>query len=109
VRRVINSVPNVHDSEVVLVESKYQEKVLAAGILLNASGKAGALDVDQQIIRIRARLVDELPGYMVPRYLAIFDDFPKLSSGKADRKALASILTVRMTKETEEVVTTHGN
>ena len=109
VRRVINSVPNVHDSEVVLVESKHQEKVLAAGILLDESGKAGALDVDQQIIRIRARLLDELPGYMVPRYLAIFDDFPKLSSGKADRKALASILTVRMTKETEEVVTTHGN
>jgi amino acid adenylation domain-containing protein len=109
VRRVINSVPNVHDSEVVLVESKYQEKVLAAGILLAESGKVGALDVDQLITRIRARLVDELPGYMVPRYLAIFDDFPKLSSGKADRKTLASILTVRMTKEAEEVVTTHGN
>ena len=59
--------------------------------------------------RIRARLLDELPSYMVPRYLAIFDDFPKLSSGKADRKALTSILTVRMTKEAEEVVTTHGN
>ena len=109
VRRVINSVPNVHDSEVVLVETKHQEKVLAAGLLLNESGKAGALDVDQQIIRIRARLLDELPNYMVPRYLAIFDDFPKLSSGKADRKALASILTARMTKEAEEVVTTHGN
>jgi acyl-CoA synthetase (AMP-forming)/AMP-acid ligase II len=119
VRRVINSVPHVHDSEVVLVETKYQEKVLAAGILLDESGKAGALGVEQQIIdqqiieqqiiRIRARLVDELPSYMVPRYLAIFDDFPKLSSGKADRKALKSILTVRMTKEAEEVVTTHGN
>lgn len=109
VRRVINSVPNVHDSEVVLVQTKYREKVLAAGILLNESGKAGTLDADQQIIRIRARLLDELPAYMVPRYLAIFDDFPKLSSGKADRKALASILTVRMTKEAEEVVTTHEN
>ena len=109
VRRVINSVPNVYDSEVVLVESRHQEKVLAAGILLNESGKAGALDAEQQIARIRARLLEELPGYMVPRYLAIFDDFPKLSSGKADRKALTSILTVRMTKEAEEVVTTHGN
>jgi len=91
------------------VDSKYEEKVLAAGILLDESGKMGALDVDQQIIRIRARLLDELPSYMVPRYLAIFDDFPKLSSGKADRKALASILTVRMTKETEEVTTAHGH
>ena len=109
VRRAINSVPNVHDSEVVLVETKHQEKVLAAGILLNERGKAGAHDADQQIIRIRARLVNELPNYMVPRYLAIFDDFPKLSSGKADRKALTSILTVRMTKEAKEVVTTHGN
>jgi amino acid adenylation domain-containing protein len=109
VRRVINSVPNVHDSEVVLVESKYQEKVLAAGILLDESGKVGTLDVDQQIIRIRARLLDELPSYMVPRYLGIVDDFPKLSSGKADRKALASILTVRMTNEAEEVMTAHGH
>jgi hypothetical protein len=39
----------------------------------------------------------------------LFDDFPKLSSGKADRKALTSILTVRMTKETEEVITAHGH
>jgi len=109
VRRAINSVPNVHDSEVVLVQTKYREKVLAAGILLNESGKAGTLDADQQILRIRARLMDELPAYMVPRYLAIFDDFPKLSSGKADRKALTSILTVRMTKEAEEVVATHEN
>ena len=73
------------------------------------AAKRGRSRVDQQINRICARLVDELPGYMVPRYLAIFDDFPKLSSGKADRKALTSILTVRMTKEAEEVVTTHGN
>jgi acyl-coenzyme A synthetase/AMP-(fatty) acid ligase len=49
----------------------------------------------------------ELPSYMVPRHLAIFEDFPKLSSGKADRKALASILTVRMTKEAEEEMTAH--
>jgi|HubBroStandDraft_2_1064218.scaffolds.fasta_scaffold550888_1 hypothetical protein len=39
----------------------------------------------------------------------LVDDFPKLSSGKADRKALTSILTVRMTKETEEVITAHGH
>jgi hypothetical protein len=39
----------------------------------------------------------------------LIDDFPKLSSGKADRKALTSILTVRMTKETEEVTTAHGH
>jgi amino acid adenylation domain-containing protein len=109
VRRVINSMPHVHDSEIVLVESKYQEKVLAAAILLDESGRVGEFDVDQHIIRIRARLTGELQSYMVPRYLAIVDDFPKLSSGKADRKALASILTVRMTKEAEEVVTTHGN
>jgi amino acid adenylation domain-containing protein len=107
VRRVINSVPHVHDSEVVLVDSRYQEKVLAAGILLDESGKLGALDVDQHVVRIRARLRDELPSYMVPRYLAIVDDFPKLSSGKADRKALTSILTHRMTQETEEVITAH--
>src|SRR5437660_3291263 len=76
VRRAINSVPNVHDSEVVLVQTKYREKVLAAGILLNESGKAGTLDADQQILRIRARLMDELPACMVPRYFAIFHCLP---------------------------------
>jgi hypothetical protein len=39
----------------------------------------------------------------------LFDDFSKLSSGKADRKALTSILTVRMTKEAEEGITAHGH
>ncbi len=109
VRRVINSMPHVHDSEVVLVESKYEEKVLAAGILLDETGRMEEFDVDQHIIRIRTRLMGELQSYMVPRYLAILDDFPKLSSGKADRKALTSILTARMTNESEEVVTTHGH
>jgi acyl-CoA synthetase (AMP-forming)/AMP-acid ligase II len=55
VRRVINSVPQVHDSEIVLLDSKYGEKILAAGILLD---KGSHLHVDQKIEQIHHRLRD---------------------------------------------------
>jgi len=55
VRRVINSVSQVHDSEIVLLDSKYGEKILAAGILLD---KGSHLHVDQKIEQIHHRLRD---------------------------------------------------
>jgi amino acid adenylation domain-containing protein len=106
VRRVINSVPQVHESEIVLLDSKYGEKILAAGILLD---KGSDLHVDQKIEQINHRLREELPSYMRPRYLAILDQLPQLPSGKPDRKELLSILESSMNGKTEEVITTHGN
>lgn len=101
VQRVINSVPNVHGSEIVLVGSQYGEKVLAAGILLD---KDRQVEVDQQLDLIKRRLREELPSYMVPRYVTVLDEFPQLSSGKTDRKMLLSILERHMSRQMQEVM-----
>jgi amino acid adenylation domain-containing protein len=101
VQRVINSVPHVHASEIVTFDTKYGEKILAAGILLE---KGRHFQVDQQIDLIKRRLAEELPSYMVPRYVTVLDAFPQLSSGKADRNALLSILEKRMTQQSLEVM-----
>lgn len=102
VQRVINSVPHVHGSEIVMLDSKYGEKILAAGILLD---KGGNLQVDQQLDLIKHRLPEELPSYMVPRYVTVLDQFPRLSSGKTDRKMLLSILEDHMNRHSREVMT----
>jgi len=96
IQRVINSVAHVHASEIVVVDSKYGEKILAAAILLGKGLDGG---VDQRLDLIKRRLADELPAYMVPRYLTVLDQFPLLSSGKADRSMLLSILESHMNGE----------
>ena len=101
-RRVINSVPHVHDSEIVLVETGFGEKVLAAGVLLDKSQK---LHVAHHLQCIKRRLAEELPGYMVPRYVTALDQFPQLSSGKTDRKRLLSVLKYQMDRQSHEVMT----
>jgi amino acid adenylation domain-containing protein len=101
-RRVINSVPHVHDSEVVMVETKFGEKVLAAGVLLDMSQN---LHVAHHLQRIKRRLAEELPSYMVPRYVTALDHFPQLSSGKTDRKRLLSALKHHMDRQSHEVMT----
>jgi amino acid adenylation domain-containing protein len=101
VQRVINSVPNVHGSEIVLVDSQHGEKVLAAGILLDNSQN---VRIDQQIELVKRRLLEELPSYMVPRYVTVLKEFPQLSSGKTDRKMLLSILENRMGLQMQEVM-----
>ncbi|MEI2387584.1 amino acid adenylation domain-containing protein [Breoghania sp. JC706] len=93
IQRVICSVPHVHSAEVVVLESGYGEKLLAAGVLFERGEYPRA---ERHVEVIRRRLVDELPGYMVPRHVIGFADFPQLSSGKADRKALAEILKGRV-------------
>jgi amino acid adenylation domain-containing protein len=102
VRRVINSVPHVHDSEIVMIETAFGEKVLAAGFVLNTSQK---LHVAQHLHLIKRRLAEELPSYMVPRYVAALDRFPQLSSGKTDRKRLLSVLEYQMNRQSNEVMT----
>jgi acyl-CoA synthetase (AMP-forming)/AMP-acid ligase II len=101
VQRVINSVPHVHSSEIVVVDSRYGEKVLAAGVLLE---KRRDFQIDKQIDLIKHRLREELPSYMVPRYVTVLDEFPQLSSGKTDRKMLLSILERHINRQIQEVI-----
>jgi amino acid adenylation domain-containing protein len=100
VRRVINSVSHVQGCEVVTLDTEYGERVLAAAALLDNSAR---VNVDKQLALIKRRLVDELPRHMVPRYVAILERFPQLSSGKTDRKELSSTLE-HMHRQTREVM-----
>lgn len=101
IQRVINSVPHVFGSEIVLLDSRYGEQLLAAGVVF---GKGASPDVEQQVDAIRQRLSSELPAYMVPRYVTVLDRFPQLSSGKTDRKALLSIVQQRINVSNQEEV-----
>jgi acyl-CoA synthetase (AMP-forming)/AMP-acid ligase II len=101
IQRVINSVPHVHASEIVLLDTRHGEKVLAAGVLFE---QGRPVDAERQTDTIRQRLAGELPAYMVPRHLAVLDRFPQLSSGKTDRKALLSILQQRINASHQEEV-----
>lgn len=100
VRRVINGVSRVRACEVVTLDTEYGERILAAAVLLDNAARA---DADEQLALIKCRLVDELPRYMVPRYVAILERFPQLSSGKTDRKVLSSTLE-QMHRQTCEVI-----
>lgn len=101
IQRVINSVPHVYGSEIVLLDTRHGEKVLAAGVLFEQGRR---IDDEERTDTIRQRLAGELPAYMVPRYLTVLDSFPLLSSGKTDRKALLSILQQRINASHQEEV-----
>lgn len=79
------------------MESKYGEKVLAAAIIL---GKEA--DKDRELKLVKERCSQELPNYMVPRHIAVMEKFPRLSSGKTDRKTLSSMLAKDAIKPREE-------
>jgi acyl-CoA synthetase (AMP-forming)/AMP-acid ligase II len=93
-------VSRVRACEVVTLDTEYGERILAAAVLLDNAARA---DADEQLALIKCRLVDELPRYMVPRYVAILERFPQLSSGKTDRKVLSSTLE-QMHRQTCEVI-----
>ena len=101
IQRVINSVPNVLGSEIVLLDSRYGETLLAAGVIF---GKGVPSDAEGPVDTIRRQLSSELPAHMVPRYVTVLDRFPQLSSGKTDRKALLSILQQRINVSNQEEV-----
>lgn len=56
--------------------------LLAAYVILG--GNAGPLHRNRILQALRARL----PGYMIPAYLDVLDEFPMLASGKVDRPRL---------------------
>jgi D-alanine--poly(phosphoribitol) ligase subunit 1 len=64
-----------------------EEKCIGALVCLAPGGTA-----DQ----VQARLLRELPSYMVPRKLVVAQDLPRTSNGKADRKAAFDVVFNRV-------------
>ena len=89
IQRVICSVNHVHSAEIMVTQSAVGEKILVAGALLE-QGRFG--DAETIVAAIEAQVSKELQAYMHPRHTIAFDQFPQLSSGKADRKKLLILI-----------------
>lgn len=73
----------VQDVVVVVREDRPDDKRLVAYIVAR-SDAAGLAD------RLRSRLRDKLPGYMVPAHFVVLTALPRTPNGKVDRRALPS-------------------
>ena len=75
--------------EVVVIASgntEFDQKLL--GYLIPDFYPANEEELDSYIKNLKKALNKKLPGFMIPSSLTILKEFPKLSNGKIDRKAL---------------------
>lgn len=94
IKRVLNNIKGIEDSEVIALNTKYEEKILIAAIICTNKDRKEKL--------IEEELSEELPNYMMPRQIVIMDNFHYLSSGKIDRKRLAKIIARDLIRAREE-------
>jgi amino acid adenylation domain-containing protein len=74
---------DVQDAVVVVREDRPDDKRLVAYVVPR-SDTAGLVD------RLRSRLRDTLPGYMVPAHFMVLTALPQTPNGKVDRRSLPS-------------------
>jgi D-alanine--poly(phosphoribitol) ligase subunit 1 len=85
----LRALPEIADAVVLPVEKSGRIDSLAAFVVL-AGERAGS---DFEIsARLKNRLGERLPAYMVPRKFHFLDTFPMTANGKADRRKLAERL-----------------
>lgn len=73
--------PGVREAVVIPREDTPGDKRLAAYLVPRPDAQLNSQD-------LRAFLLEQLPGYMVPAHFVILDEFPHTPNGKIDRKAL---------------------
>ncbi|MFB3786195.1 MAG: MupA/Atu3671 family FMN-dependent luciferase-like monooxygenase [bacterium] len=73
--------PGIREAVVVPREDTPGDKRLAAYLVPRPDAQLTSQD-------LRAFLLEQLPGYMVPAHFVILDEFPHTPNGKIDRKAL---------------------
>ncbi len=85
----LRALPEIADAAVLPVEKGGKIDSLAAFVVL-AGEKVGT---DFEIsARLKGRLNERLPAYMIPRKFHFLDAFPMTANGKADRRKLAELL-----------------
>jgi amino acid adenylation domain-containing protein len=82
VEAALNSHPDVAEVAAYTVTDQYDGKRIVASITLEKSGTVGTSEVLQHA-------ASKIPRYALPTSLDIIAEFPRTSSGKIDRKALA--------------------
>jgi D-alanine--poly(phosphoribitol) ligase subunit 1 len=85
----LRALPEIADAAVLPVQKGGKIDSLAAFVVL-AGEKVGT---DFEIsARLKGRLNERLPAYMIPRKFHFLDAFPMTANGKADRRKLAELL-----------------
>lgn len=85
----LRALPEIADAVVLPVEKHGKIDSLAAFVVLAAEIPGSEFEV---AARIKTRLGERVPAYMVPRKFHVVDAFPMTANGKADRRALAARL-----------------
>ncbi len=85
----LRALPEIADAVVLPVMKQERIDSLAAIVVL-AVEKSGS-DFEMSA-RLKSRLGERLPAYMVPRKFIYVDAFPMTANGKADRRKLAELL-----------------
>jgi D-alanine--poly(phosphoribitol) ligase subunit 1 len=86
----LRSIAGVCDAIVLPVLKDDRADSLAAFVIVSERPPGSDFEVTR-ILRIR--LAERLPAYMLPRKFVFLESFPMTANGKADRAALAALLT----------------
>jgi acyl-coenzyme A synthetase/AMP-(fatty) acid ligase len=91
IKRVMDTTQSLKEGHPVVTEHPELGKVIAACFTLaeDQLGKASVGD-EKIFARLQSVFKRELPYYMVPSLYFLFDQFPKLPSGKTDKKQISS-------------------
>jgi D-alanine--poly(phosphoribitol) ligase subunit 1 len=81
----LRALPEIADAVVLPVEKGGKIDSLAACVVLRGAKEGSDFE---QSARLKARLGERVPAYMVPRKFHYFESFPLNDNGKADRKQL---------------------
>ena len=85
----LRALPEIADAVVLPVEKQGKIDSLAAFVVLAEAIAGSAFEV---AAKLKTRLGERLPAYMIPRKFVFLESFPMTPNGKADRKALAARL-----------------
>jgi D-alanine--poly(phosphoribitol) ligase subunit 1 len=86
----LRELPKVADVVVLPVEKGGKVDSLAAFVVLSAPMDGSDFE---KSARLKAMLGERIPTYMVPRKFLFLEAFPMTPNGKADRRALAAMLS----------------
>ncbi|PYP86885.1 MAG: peptide synthase [Blastocatellia bacterium AA13] len=92
IKRVMDAAPSVREGHPVAAMHPSLGKVIAACFIRADDG----VDDDKIFGRVQSVFKSELPYYMVPSLYFLFDSFPKLPSGKTDKKEILNRVNRRM-------------
>lgn len=88
----LRALPEIADAVVLPVEKQGRIDSLAAIVVLAGERVGSDFEISA---KLKNRLSERLPAYMLPRKFHFVDAFPMTANGKADRRKLAELLVVK--------------